>query len=81
MRQLKNYKSSDAQKSEVPDFSKYEGLTHDELMNELLRAVASSKSDGSFSGEQIDDFVSFVSPELDEALRARLNELVGLISK
>lgn len=80
MRQLKNFRSENAVKPDTPDLSKYEGMDENQLMAELMRAVAAAKSDGSFSREQIDSFVSFVAPSLDEASRARLNELVGIIS-
>lgn len=58
---------------------KYEGMTQNELMQELFKKVALSKSNGSFSVDQIDDFVRAVSPNLDEQSRNRLNELVAMI--
>ncbi len=81
MRELKNYKSGGKHDvdTSAPDLSKYDGMSHNQLVAELMRAVASAKSDGSFSQDRIDDFVNFISPELDEASRARLKELVGMI--
>lgn len=58
---------------------KYEGMSQNELMQELFKKVALSKSDGSFSADQIDEFVRTVSPNLDEQSRNRLNELVAMI--
>lgn len=85
MRSIKNMgKVGDAPKS-VNDMDisslkqKYDGMTQNELMQELFKKVALSKSDGSFSAVQIDEFVRTVSPNLDEQSRNRLNELVAMI--
>lgn len=79
MRQLKNYKQA-AVHTEVSDAaSKYSGMNESELKQELLKQVSESKSNGTFSAREIDDFVDFVSPELDERSRQRLNELVKMI--
>lgn len=82
MRRLKNYRAettSDA-KTEADDLvAKYEGKSENELMQELLKNVARAKGDGTFSSEQLRDFMEFVSPSLDEKSRERLNELVKMI--
>lgn len=59
--------------------AKYAGKTEDELMRALRQNVAAAKRNGSFSVEQIDNFVGLVSPGLDEASRQRLNALVEMI--
>ncbi len=79
MRQLKNYRASG--ESDVNPAQKYEGMNENELMAELMKNVAAAKSNGTFSAEQLDDFVKFVSPNLDESSRKRLEELVGMIKK
>lgn len=80
MRQLKNFKSSDSGKSDASDItSKYVGMNANQLMGELMKNVAAAKGNGTFSEEQIDEFVRFVSPQLDDSARERLNELVGMI--
>ncbi len=77
MRQLKNFKAEDH--SHSADTSKYEGMSEGELISELMKNVSSAKNNGTFSAEQIDDFVRFVSPNLDDASRKRLAELVNMI--
>ncbi len=83
MRQLRNFKSNggsgseSVQKPEIPE--KYAGMDENELRSELIRQVASAKSDGTFSPEQIDEFVEIVSPNLDDEARAKLMELVSMI--
>lgn len=87
MRQLKNFKRSDGGADSDRDAnetvsdvtSKYAGMSGDRLMGELMKNVAAAKGDGTFSEEQIDEFVRFVSPNLDEGSRERLNELVNMI--
>ncbi len=49
-------------------------------MQELLKNVARAKGDGTFSSEQLREFIEFVSPNLDEKSRTRLGELVGMIN-
>ncbi len=83
MRQLRNFKSNGGagsdgvQKPEIPE--KYAGMDESELRSELIRQVASAKSDGTFSSEQIDEFVELVSPNLDDEARAKLVDLVNMI--
>lgn len=79
MRSIKNMKSEAAPKSSAESIDKYDGMSGNELMSELMKNVAASKSDGTFSPEQLDEFVSFVSPSLDARSRARLVELVNMI--
>ncbi len=79
MRQLKNYKQSAAPEQVSDAASKYSGMNENELKQELFKQVSESKNNGTFSAREIDDFVSFVSPELDEKSRQRLNELVKMI--
>lgn len=59
--------------------SKYEGKSEAELMSALMSTVSAAKRDGSFSDEQLDDFVGFVSPSLDADARAKLDSLVRMI--
>lgn len=79
MRQLKNFRSSGTPEGDLA--SKYKGKTESELMSELMKNVARAKGDGTFDVARLREFVSFVSPNLDEASRARLNELVEMIEK
>lgn len=78
MKQLKGYRA--AEKPTEQDLTKkYEGLSQDELHAELMRSVAAAKQNGEFSETMLDDFVTFVSPNLDPAARAKLEELVRAI--
>lgn len=81
MRSIKDYKPEPENNADaVSELSgKYDGLSQDELMSELFRTVSSAKSDGTFSAAQLDEFVGFVSPSLDEQSSARLRELVKMI--
>lgn len=67
-------------RNEADEFAaKYAGKSESELMQSLMQRVAAAKSTGSFSVEQLDDFVRFVSPELDEKSRERLKELADML--
>ncbi len=67
-------------RNEADEFAaQYAGKSESELMQELMQKVSAAKSTGSFSVDQLDDFVRFVSPELDEQSRSRLSELVKMI--
>ena len=84
MRSLKGFKGEgvSAEQSESvtpPQASKYEGMSEAQLMSELMKNVSAAKSNGSFSADQLDEFVAFVSPNLDESSRKRLSELVSMI--
>ena len=81
MRQLKNYRaeSQDATTEADDLVKKYAGKSENELMQELLKNVARAKGNGTFSTEQLREFVEFVTPSLDDAARDRLNELVAII--
>ncbi len=60
-------------------YAKYADYSESELMSELMRAVSSARSDGSFSPEQLDEFVGFVAPSLDEQSLAKLRALVETV--
>ena len=80
MRQLKNFKASTSSADDVTDaFKKYDGMKESDLMSELMKKVSSAKSDGSFSASQLDEFVRLMSPQLDDAQKRRLKELVEMI--
>lgn len=74
MRQLKNFMPT-----KPADFDKYSSLEENELMEKLIANVAQSKSNGTFSAEQLDEFVGFVESSLDEAAVKRLRDLVAMI--
>ncbi len=59
--------------------AKYAGRSEEELLRALKQNVAAAKRNGSFSAEQLDSFVSFVSSSLDEQSRERLLSLVEMI--
>lgn len=59
--------------------SKYAGKSEEELLRALHQNVAEAKRNGTFSAEQLDGFVSFVSSGLDDDARQRLKALVEMI--
>ncbi|MCH5155699.1 MAG: hypothetical protein J1F69_03750 [Clostridiales bacterium] len=59
--------------------SKYVGKSEEELIRALRQNVAESKQNGTFSVEQLENFVSVVSPNLDEQSRNKLMALVDMI--
>lgn len=59
--------------------AKYAGRSEEELLRALKQNVAAAKRNGTFSVEQLDSFVSFVSSSLDEQSRQRLLSLVEMI--
>lgn len=87
MRSIKNMKSggsslgNDDELLRGADYlkNKYADKSETELTQELFRKVYAAKSDGTFSSEQIDEFVKMISPNLDDAQKKRLNELVRMI--
>ena len=58
---------------------KYSGKSEEELVGLLMQSVGAAKASGTFSEETLDEFVGFVSPQLDERTRARLIGLVNMI--
>ena len=86
MRQLKNYSGNGDKKEEVafsdaviPSADKYEGLSREQLLETLKRAVRSAKSSDSYSAETIENFCNFVTPMLDDESRARLVEVMSML--
>lgn len=79
MRSIKDRSDGGRIESRNDITSKYDGMNENELMGALMRNVAAAKSDGTFSERELDEFVAFVSPSLDEASRVRLAELVRMI--
>ncbi|MCH5160975.1 MAG: hypothetical protein J1G04_02990 [Clostridiales bacterium] len=78
MRQLRNFRAPT--KEDISSAAqKYDGMNATQLNDELMRAVASAKQDGTFSEDMLDSFVDFVSSSLDDGARQRLNELVQAI--
>ena len=76
MRSIKNHKPSNREsgggktdiKGETDALAqKYAGKSESELIG------------GTFSAQQLDEFVQFVSPSLDDESRSRLAYLVGMI--
>lgn len=89
MRSIKDFKSG-APKTEEPATlreevesvaAKYVGKSEDELLRALRQNVSAAKRNGTFSAEQLDNFVRIVSPSLDEASRERLNSLLLMIEQ
>ncbi len=86
MHSIKDVRKDDAQdrESNIADdlgavAEKYKGKSENELMSALMRSVSDAKSNGSFSADQLDSFVGFVSPSLDDDSRTKLNALVDMI--
>lgn len=61
--------SYDALKSLV---GKYEGASEGEIMRAILSEAKRSRKNGTLSNEQIDEFVSTISPMLGSAQRKKL---------
>ena len=61
--------------------SQFEGKSEQELMSELMRSVEQGKQDGSFTPEAAEAFMKKVSPMLDDAQRARMRQLMGMLKK
>ena len=61
--------------------AKYVGKSEEELMRALRQNVAAAKRNGTFSTEQLDNFVRIISPSLDDASRERLNSLLLMIEQ
>lgn len=88
MRSIKNHKPSNPEsgggktdiKGETDALAqKYAGKSESELIGELMKTATAAKRDGTFSAQQLDEFVQFVSPSLDDESRSRLAYLVGMI--
>ncbi|MBD5132203.1 MAG: hypothetical protein HDT28_06445 [Clostridiales bacterium] len=82
MRSIRDRKNvENTYRTEADEFAaQYAGKSESELMQALMQKVSASKRAGTFSPEQLEDFVRFVSPSLDEQSRNRLNELVNMIN-
>jgi len=53
----------------------YSKKSESELMTDLMEEVSKGKADGSFSAEQLEEFIGRVSPMLNETQRERLQKL------
>ncbi len=59
---------------------KYSGLSEDELIEELIKAVQKSKAEGTFDGASIQAFLQMVSPRLSPEKREKLQNVINIIS-
>ena len=60
---------------------KYAQKNDPDLLREILQAANNGKKDGSLSEEKLRQFVTSVSPMLNDEQRARLNSVVEMINK
>jgi len=58
-----------------------QGKSQSELLSSLLEATETGRRDGSFSQESLQRFMQTVSPLLNAAQRARLDEIAKMIEK
>lgn len=79
MRSIRDFNAQKSADTDKDLSRKYDGLSEDELMSELMRTASAAKADGSFSPEQLDEFVAFMSSSLDEQSLERLKALVRMI--
>ena len=84
MKSIRDFKCDDGkEKNAEADLEsirhKYDGMSQDELMLALMQTVSAAKRDGTFTDESLEDFVGFVSPNLDGEQRRRLGELADMI--
>lgn len=58
---------------------KYGGMNEDQLTDELMRKIAESRKDGSFSVEKLEEFRNTVYPQLSRTQQMKLDNLIGVI--
>ena len=86
MRSLKSYGATNDKKDKLKALGvdeekakKYTSMSEDELIGELLSSVRKQKADGTFDKKQLQMLSSVLAPQLDEAQREKLNDLVRLL--
>ncbi len=60
---------------------KYNGASEEELMKAIVKEAEKGKRNGTLSNEDIDRFVSMLSPMLDGKKRAMLNKVAAELKK
>ena len=60
---------------------KYNGASEEELMKAIVKEAEKGKRNGTLSNEDIDRFVSMLSPMLDGKKRAMLNKVATALNK
>ena len=60
---------------------KYNGASEEELMKAIVKEAEKGKRNGTLSNEDIDRFVSMLSPMLDGKKRAMLNKVATELKK
>ena len=60
---------------------KYNGASEEELMKAIVKEAEKGKRNGTLSNEDIDRFVSMLSPMLDGKKRAMLKKIVEQLKK
>lgn len=76
---VKNQHSTEATPEEI--IKNYEGMSKNELMNELFSEVNKRKANGSFSAGEVRAFAERVAPMLDQGQRAELENIVNMLTK
>ena len=85
MKELKHFNFSGNQNSSTKEqnykqaYEKYSKLDENELINQLLLHIEKGKQEGSFSNEQLLNFVNTIAPSLNEEQKERLYNIVRII--
>ena len=57
----------------------YAQMSDNDLLSEIKKAAADGKKNGTFSEEQLRQFVSAVSPMMNEEQKSRLNSVIRML--
>ncbi len=86
MRQLKNFSNKKSKtvddKEVIEDYmGKYKGYSQEQLIDQLMKSIRQSRENGTYSQEQMETFVQMVSPQLTQAQRDKLDNMIKLINE
>lgn len=88
MKQLKNFGIPDDETADALDrygdtyrdaMKQYGDMDEDALIGELMKSIATAKSNGSYDAERMLGMISTMSPYLNDAQKARLEKVISLI--
>ena len=84
MKSLRNFKNEDFNSSDNPALSealkKYGNMGEDELINQLLVSVRSSRANGTYNPSQMDAYVEMLKPHITAQQYEKLKNIVHIIN-
>lgn len=87
MRQLRNFKNTAAKTGIDKDdpklkeaMDKYGGMGEDELIDQLMKSVKTSRANGTYNPQQMSTYVQMLRPHISDVQYEKLKNIINIIN-